>query len=77
MRLTACIASQNPFGAAKPRETVLAAKLGKKEEDILKEELNKDKINVRILKACFCDIECLGCWFDVLTCAAAVEPRAK
>jgi len=27
---------------------VLAAKLGKKEEDILKEELIKDKINVRI-----------------------------
>ena len=38
---------QNPFGAAKPRETVLAAKLGKKEEDILKEELSKDRINVR------------------------------
>ena len=37
---------QNPFGAAKPRETVLAAKLGKKEEDILKEELSKDRINV-------------------------------
>lgn len=37
---------QNPFGSAKPRETVLAAKLGKKEEDILKEELSKDRINV-------------------------------
>ena len=42
------VAVQNPFGSAKPRETVLAAKLGKKEEDILKEELIKDKINVRI-----------------------------
>ncbi|KAL3140073.1 hypothetical protein ABBQ38_004353 [Trebouxia sp. C0009 RCD-2024] len=38
----------NPFGAAKPRETVLAAKLGKKEEDILKEELSKDRINLRL-----------------------------
>lgn len=40
---------QNPFGSAKPRETVLAAKLGKKEEDILKEELSKDRINVNTL----------------------------
>ncbi|DBA99618.1 hypothetical protein WJX82_004102 [Trebouxia sp. C0006] len=41
-------ARSNPFGSAKPRETVLAAKLGKKEEDILKEELIKDKINLRL-----------------------------
>lgn len=41
-------ARSNPFGAAKPRETVLAAKSGKKEEDILKEELEKDKINLRL-----------------------------
>lgn len=45
--LTVCC-SQNPFGAAKPREQTLAAKQGKKEEDILKEELSKDKFSVSL-----------------------------
>ena len=41
-----CLALQNPFGAAKPRETVLAAKSGKSEKDILAEEAAKAKLNV-------------------------------
>ena len=38
---------QNPFGAAKPRESVLANRAGKKEEDILKEEVLKEKLQVQ------------------------------
>lgn len=37
---------QNPFGAAKPRESILANRVGKKEEDILKEEVLKEKLAV-------------------------------
>ena len=37
---------QNPFGAAKPREAVLANRVGKKEEEILKEEVLKEKLQV-------------------------------
>lgn len=37
---------QNPFGAAKPREAVLATRVGKKEEEILKEEVLKEKLAV-------------------------------
>ena len=37
---------QNPFGAAKPREAVIAAKLGKTEEEVLKEEVSKEKLHV-------------------------------
>lgn len=37
---------QNPFGAAKPREAILATRVGKKEEDILKEEVLKEKLAV-------------------------------
>lgn len=37
---------QNPFGAAKPREAVLANRSGKTEDEILKEELSKDKLKV-------------------------------
>jgi hypothetical protein len=37
---------QNPFGAAKPREAVIAEKTGKTEEEVLKEELSKDKLHV-------------------------------
>lgn len=37
---------QNPFGAAKPREAVLADKLGVKEEDVLKKEVLKDRVKV-------------------------------
>jgi hypothetical protein len=44
-------ASKNPFGAAKPREAVLAEKSGKKEEDILKEEVTKDKLHLRLERA--------------------------
>lgn len=37
---------QSPFGAAKPRESVLATRLGKDERTVLQEELKKDRINV-------------------------------
>lgn len=39
-------APQNPFGAAKPREAVIAEKLGKTEEEVLKEEVSKEKLHV-------------------------------
>ncbi|KAK9821417.1 hypothetical protein WJX81_001422 [Elliptochloris bilobata] len=38
----------NPFGAAKPREAVLAEKLGLKEEDVLKKEVLKDRVKLRL-----------------------------
>ncbi|EIE26720.1 hypothetical protein COCSUDRAFT_52434 [Coccomyxa subellipsoidea C-169] len=38
----------NPFGAAKPRESILANRVGKKEEDILKEEVLKEKLALRL-----------------------------
>jgi hypothetical protein len=38
---------QNPFGAAKPREAIIAEKLGKTEEEVLKEEVKKEKLHVR------------------------------
>lgn len=37
---------QSPFGAAKPRERVIAERAGKSEEDVLKEEVKKEKIQV-------------------------------
>ncbi len=37
---------QNPFGAAKPREAVLAEKHGKTESEILQEEVAKEKLKV-------------------------------
>lgn len=39
---------QNPFGQAKPRESILAGRSGRKEEDILKDELSKERLNVRL-----------------------------
>ena len=45
---------QNPFGAAKPRESVLANRAGKKEEDILKEEVLKEKLQVWHLRSSVC-----------------------
>ena len=38
---------QSVFGAARPRETIIAARVGKTEEEILKEEVQKEKIKVR------------------------------
>ena len=38
---------QNPFGAAKPREAVLANRSGKSEREILLEEVQKEKLKVR------------------------------
>jgi hypothetical protein len=38
---------QSPFGAAKPREVVIATRVGKTEEDVLKEEVKKEKLHVR------------------------------
>lgn len=37
---------QNPFGEAKPREAVIASRVGKTEEEILKEEVKKEKLHV-------------------------------
>ena len=39
---------QSPFGAAKPRERVIAERAGKSEEDVLKEEVQKEKIHVSL-----------------------------
>ena len=41
---------QNPFGAAKPREAVLAQRTGVKEEDILKADVQKEKLHLRLDK---------------------------
>lgn len=38
----------NPFGAAKPRESVLATRLGKDELAVLQEDLKKERINLRL-----------------------------
>lgn len=40
------VALQSVFGDAKPREISLAGRSGKTEEEILREELAKDKIQV-------------------------------
>jgi hypothetical protein len=37
---------QNPFGDAKPREAIIASRVGKTEEEILKEEVKKEKLHV-------------------------------
>lgn len=39
---------QNPFGDAKPREQVIAQRVGRSEEDILKDEVKKEKLHVRV-----------------------------
>lgn len=51
----------NPFGAARPREQVIAERTGKKEQEVLKEQAAKEwKKNVRAgvvvgtKLACFC-----------------------
>lgn len=39
---------QSPFGNAKPREAVIAGRVGKSEEEVLKEEVNTQyKLHVR------------------------------
>lgn len=45
---------QNPFGAAKPREAVIAEKLGKTEEEVLKEEVSKEKLHVSRVERGWC-----------------------
>lgn len=51
----------NPFGAARPREQVIAERTGKKETDVLKEQAAKEwKPNVRNLatmKGTFCVVQ--------------------
>lgn len=43
-----CHVSQSSiFGAAKPREAVLASREGKREEDILKEDVKRERVHVR------------------------------
>jgi len=37
---------QSPFGAAKPRELVIATREGKSEEDILRDEVKKERLHV-------------------------------
>ena len=44
----AAIAARSPFGSARPRESVIASRVGKSEEDILKEEVQKDKLHLRL-----------------------------
>lgn len=39
---------QNPFGDAKPREQVIAQRVGTTEEDVLKEEVKKEKLHLRL-----------------------------
>lgn len=39
---------QNPFGDAKPREQVIAQRVGRTEEDVLKEEVKKEKLQLRL-----------------------------
>lgn len=60
---SALILLQNPFGAAKPREAVLANRVGKKEEEILKEEVLKEKLQV--------SPDCLASWIKVLLLESA------
>lgn len=45
---------QNPFGDAKPREAIIASRVGKTEEEILKEEVKKEKLHVRQLAGPTC-----------------------
>ncbi|KAK9810780.1 hypothetical protein WJX73_006653 [Symbiochloris irregularis] len=40
----------SPFGAAKPREAVLATRLGTDERSVLAEELKKERLNLRLNK---------------------------
>lgn len=42
---------QSPFGDAKPREVVIAQKVGKTEEEVLKEEVSKEKLHVSRMPA--------------------------
>ncbi|KAL4442924.1 hypothetical protein ABPG77_008415 [Micractinium sp. CCAP 211/92] len=42
------LASKSPFGDAKPREVVIAQKVGKTEEEVLKEEVSKEKLHLRL-----------------------------
>ncbi|GBF93336.1 hypothetical protein Rsub_06374 [Raphidocelis subcapitata] len=39
---------KNPFGEAKPREAVLSTRLGKSEEEILKEEIKSERPKLRL-----------------------------
>ena len=39
--------TQNPFGEAKPREAVLSTRLGKSEEEILRESVKAERPKVR------------------------------
>jgi hypothetical protein len=55
------VVQPNPFGAARPREQVIAERTGKKETDVLKEQAAKEwKPNVRalaIMKCTFCVVQ--------------------
>lgn len=41
-------AAKSPFGAAKPRELVIATREGKSEEDILRDEVKKERLHLRL-----------------------------
>jgi hypothetical protein len=45
----AATAKASPFGAARPREAILADRLGKSEKDVVAEEAAKDKLHVRVV----------------------------
>ncbi len=45
----AASAKSNPFGAAKPREAILAARTGKSEQEILQEAVKAEPIKVCML----------------------------
>jgi hypothetical protein len=40
--------THNPFGAAKPREAVLAARTGKTEAEILQEAVKSERLRLRL-----------------------------
>ena len=50
-RVSRACALQNPFGSAKPRESVLATRSGRSEQEILAEEVKKQGLNVRASRA--------------------------
>ena len=62
---------QNPFGAAKPREAVLANRSGKTESEILQEEVAKEKLKVLLTADwCICVRLCvLQCMYCARACS--------
>lgn len=72
LMINSIVCFQNPFGAAKPREAVLAEKTGKTESEILQEEVNKEKLKVQLLIAAL--YPSYICWAAVIVCRV---PRVR